>query len=97
MIPITIYSGPGCHLCDEMKALVARVAQTKPLRSPRSTSPPILRSKRYTDSRFPCLMVAGKKAAKYRIAEDELRRGLLNATTERLTRGAIPRAADMPA
>ena len=26
MIVCTIYSRPGCHLCDEMKAIVERVA-----------------------------------------------------------------------
>ena len=26
MIPVTIYSRPGCHLCDEMHAAVAPIA-----------------------------------------------------------------------
>ena len=30
MIALTIYSQPGCHLCDEMKAIVMRVVQTAP-------------------------------------------------------------------
>mgnify|MGYP003693835385 CR=1 FL=1 len=25
MIALTLYSRPGCHLCDEMKAVIARV------------------------------------------------------------------------
>ena len=25
MLSLTIYSRPGCHLCDEMKALVRRI------------------------------------------------------------------------
>ena len=28
MTTLTIYSRPGCHLCDDMKALVRRVART---------------------------------------------------------------------
>ena len=28
MIAITLYSRPGCHLCDEMKVVVQRVAQS---------------------------------------------------------------------
>ena len=27
MIALTVYSRPGCHLCDEMKAVVARVVR----------------------------------------------------------------------
>ena len=56
MIALTLYSRPGCHLCDDMKAVVARVAR---LRLPdrdrghrhldRSRS-----SRRATASRFPC-------------------------------------------
>ena len=30
MIALTIYSRPGCHLCDEMKAVVRRVLQSTP-------------------------------------------------------------------
>ena len=28
MIALTLYSRPGCHLCDDMKAVVERVART---------------------------------------------------------------------
>ena len=30
MIAITLYSRPGCHLCDEMKEVVRRVADAHP-------------------------------------------------------------------
>jgi thiol-disulfide isomerase/thioredoxin len=76
MIAFTIYSRPGCHLCDEMKAVVERVAA--------STTPPAtidvidISSDPDLESRYgleiPVLLVNGKKAAKYRATEDELER-----------------------
>jgi glutaredoxin len=76
MIALTIYSRPGCHLCDEMKAVVQRVAQSIPLQLEEidiSTSSEL--EERY-GLEIPVLMVEGKKAAKYRIGEEELRRVL---------------------
>jgi thiol-disulfide isomerase/thioredoxin len=76
VIALTIFSKPGCHLCDEMKAVVNRVAQSIPLRLEEidiSTSREL--EERY-GLEIPVLMVEGKKAAKYRIGEEELRRVL---------------------
>jgi glutaredoxin len=72
VIELTIYSRPGCHLCDEMKTVVARVAQTIPLSLDEidiSTDPEL---EALYGLEIPVLMVEGKKAAKYRIAEEEL-------------------------
>jgi len=77
MIPITIYSRRGCHLCDEMKLVVGRVARSIPLTLTEidiSTDPAL---EALYGLEIPVLMVDGKKAAKYRVAEDELRRLLL--------------------
>jgi glutaredoxin len=74
---VTIYSRPGCHLCDDMKAVVARVARSLPLAIDEidiSTDPALETS--YA-AEIPVLMIGGKKAAKYRVTEDELRRLLL--------------------
>jgi glutaredoxin len=74
MIALTLYSRPGCHLCEEMKAVIARVAQTTPLQLEEidiSTSSEL--EDRY-GLEIPVLLVAGKKAAKYRIGEEELRK-----------------------
>ena len=77
MIAITIYSRPGCHLCDEMKAVVRRVAQSMPSRPVTvleidiSTDPAL--AERY-GLEIPVLLVDGRKAAKYRIAEGDLMR-----------------------
>ena len=78
MIAITLYSRPGCHLCDEMKAVVERVA--------RSLSPAVsvtvdvvdISADPQLEARYgvdiPVLLIAGTKAAKHRVSEDELRR-----------------------
>ena len=78
MIAITLYSRPGCHLCDDMKAIVARVVRVV---SPSAiveeidiSSDPDLESRYGTE--IPVLMVNGKKAAKYRVTENALRRML---------------------
>ena len=74
MIPLTIYSRPGCHLCDEMEAIIARVALTIPLTLERidiSTDPTL---EAQYGLEIPVLLIEGKKAAKFRVSEEELRR-----------------------
>ena len=78
MIAFTIYSRPGCHLCDEMKAVVERVAGSA---TPPATidvvdisSDPDLES--LYGLEIPVLLVNGRKAAKYRVSEEGLRRML---------------------
>ena len=78
MIVLTLYSRPGCHLCEEMKAVVERVT--------RAADPPIaideidISADPGLEARYgldiPVLLVNGKKAAKYRITEHELMRVL---------------------
>jgi thiol-disulfide isomerase/thioredoxin len=74
VIALTIYSRPGCHLCDEMKDVVRRVAGSvaTPITIEEidiSTDPDL--EARY-GLEIPVLLVDGKKAAKYRIAEGAL-------------------------
>ena len=77
---LTIYSKPGCHLCDEMKSTVLRVLSTR-------TAEPTITVEEIDISvdpalidryglEIPVLLVDGKKAAKYRVSEEELRRML---------------------
>ena len=81
MIALTLYSRPGCHLCDDMKAVVERVARTS---TPEftievidiSTDPEL---EALYGLEIPVLLVNGKKAAKYRVTEDGLRRMLSGA------------------
>jgi thiol-disulfide isomerase/thioredoxin len=76
VIALTLYSRPGCHLCDEMKDVVRRVAQSVPLQLEEID----ISTSRELEDRYgleiPVLLVEGKKAAKYRIGEEELRRVL---------------------
>ena len=72
---LTIYSKPGCHLCDEMKAVVHRVLDSHadmPLDEiDISTDAALL--DRY-GLEIPVLLIDGTKVAKYRVSEKELRR-----------------------
>ena len=75
---VTLYSRPGCHLCDEMKAIVRRVAQAEqpPVAIEEidiSTDPEL--EARY-GLEIPVLLVDGRKAAKYRVTDAELTRML---------------------
>jgi len=73
---LTLYSKPGCHLCDEMKAVIRRVIDSaRPsiaLEEVDITTDPQL--EKLYGIEIPVLLVDGKKAAKYRVTEDELRK-----------------------
>jgi thiol-disulfide isomerase/thioredoxin len=80
VIAITLYSRPGCHLCDEMKAVVATVVQSTPdvpvtVDEIDISSDPALES--LYSLEIPVLLINGKKAAKYNITEGKLRRLLI--------------------
>jgi glutaredoxin len=75
-VRLTIYSKPGCHLCDEMKSTIRRVLSTRtadPTISVEeidiSVDPALI--ERY-GLEIPVLLIDGKKAAKYRVSEQEL-------------------------
>ncbi len=76
VIALTLYSRPGCHLCDDMKAVVERVvpsiAESVTLAIVDISTDASLEAAYGLE--IPVLMVNGKKAAKYRIGEDDLRR-----------------------
>ena len=76
MIVLTLYSRPGCHLCEEMKAVVQRVARAVDAsiaveEIDISTNPDL--EARY-GLEIPVLVVDGRKVAKYRVTEGELTR-----------------------
>jgi hypothetical protein len=73
---VTVYSRPGCHLCDDMKAVVTRVATSIPfvVEEIDISGDPTLET-RYGPE-IPVLTIDGVKTAKYRITEEELRRAL---------------------
>jgi len=76
VIRVTIYSRPGCHLCDDMKALVQRVARTIPIALEEVDISTDSALEAQYGLEIPVLLVEGKKAAKYRIEEEELRKVL---------------------
>jgi hypothetical protein len=75
---LTIYSRPGCHLCDEMKSTVTRVigpmAGLVALREVDISGDADLEARYGLE--IPVLMIDGKKAAKYRVTETALARML---------------------
>jgi hypothetical protein len=82
VIALRLYSRPGCHLCDEMKATVDRV--TRSLAEPATLDVIDISTDQALEDRYgleiPVLLVNGRKAAKYRVADAELRKVLENRT-----------------
>jgi glutaredoxin len=71
---LIIYSRPGCHLCDEMKAVVRRVSASVPISLEEIDISGDTELERLYGLEIPVLLADGKKVAKYRIGEGELRR-----------------------
>ena len=73
---LTLYSKPGCHLCDDMKQVIDEVAARVPL------ALEVIDISRDADltARYgldiPVLLIDGKKAAKHRVTAEELERRL---------------------
>jgi glutaredoxin len=80
VIGLTIYTRPGCHLCQEMKAVVERVVRDTRtearIQEVNIADDPDL-EKRY-GLEIPVLLVNGRKAAKYRVSEKDLTRLLIS-------------------
>ena len=78
VIALTIYSRPGCHLCDEMKAVVRRAIGS--IQEPITFEEIDISTDSDLEARYgleiPVLLVNGKKTAKYRVSEQELARML---------------------
>jgi glutaredoxin len=72
MTKVTIYSRPGCHLCDDMKDLVRKVAATIPL----TLEDIDIFGDDELEARYgleiPVLFVEGERVASARITEDAL-------------------------
>ncbi|MBI3264226.1 MAG: glutaredoxin family protein [Acidobacteria bacterium] len=69
---LLLYTKPGCHLCDEMKTVVAKLAGkfAVDLEEVDISGDAGLMQK-YGDQ-IPVLMLDGRKIAKYRISETDL-------------------------
>jgi glutaredoxin len=73
-ILVEIYSRPGCHLCDEAKAVIELVRRRLPfeLRTVNVETHPAF-EKAYGQE-IPVVMINGQKAFKYRVDEIEFER-----------------------
>jgi glutaredoxin len=75
---LTLYSKPGCHLCDDMKSLIHRVIAQQPDAADFSLDEIDISSDRELLERYgleiPVLLIDGKKVAKYRVSEVDLTR-----------------------
>ena len=73
---LTIYSKPGCHLCDDMKRLVHRVIAGRAGDGDISIDEIDISNDRDLLERYgveiPVLLIDGKKVAKYRVSETGL-------------------------
>jgi len=73
---LTLYSRPGCHLCDDMKAVVQPLARELGC----ALDEVDISGDAALEARFgheiPVLFVDGRKAFKYRVTERELRKHL---------------------
>jgi glutaredoxin len=76
---LILYSRPGCHLCDDMKAVVEPVARQFGCSIEEVDISGDAALEAQFGSEIPVLFVNGRKAFKYRVSTHELR--------ERLRRG----------
>ena len=76
MTTVTIYSRPGCHLCDEMKAVVHRVVHA--IDAPVGVEEIDISTDPALEARYgpeiPVLLIDGRKTAKYRVTEEAMTR-----------------------
>jgi glutaredoxin len=75
-VALALYTRPGCHLCDDMKAVVQPLARELgcALDEIDITGNATLEAR--FGNEIPVLFVDGRKAFKYRVTEPELRRRL---------------------
>jgi glutaredoxin len=75
-IALTLYTRPGCHLCEDMKDILRPVATELgcALEQVDISADPALEARFGLE--IPVLFVNGRKAFKYRLTERDLRRRL---------------------
>lgn len=74
MVRLTLYSRPGCHLCDEMKAVIARMGESIAIDLEQIDISTDADLERRYGLEIPVLLLEGKLAAKFRVSEEELGR-----------------------
>jgi glutaredoxin len=77
---VTLYTRPGCHLCEEAKAAIAPLLKEfgATLREVNIEEDPVLRE-RYGED-VPVIFLGARKAAKHRVDAKQFRRQLAQAS-----------------
>lgn len=82
VITLRLYSRPGCHLCEDMKAIVDRVVRSE--KNPLTVAEVDISGDPELEARYgleiPVLEIDGTKIAKYRITETDLRKAICART-----------------
>jgi hypothetical protein len=76
MIQLTLYTKPGCHLCEEMKRVIAAVAARVPLELTEMDITRDAALEQQYGLAIPVLERDGKVIAKYRVSETALEQRL---------------------
>jgi glutaredoxin len=76
---VTLYTRPGCHLCDEAKAAIAPLLREfgAALREVNIDADPVLKERYGLD--IPVIFVGQRKVAKHRVDLEQFRRQLQDA------------------
>jgi glutaredoxin len=76
---VTLYTRPGCHLCDEAKSAIAPLLREvgAALREVNIDDDPVLKERHGGD--IPVIFIGQKKAAKHRVDIAQFRRQLRDA------------------
>lgn len=73
---VTLYSKPGCHLCDEVAQVIAQVARRRRFRlEKRNILSDPLDLEKYQDA-IPVVTVDGEEIARYRLTAHDLEAAL---------------------
>jgi glutaredoxin len=75
-IRIEIYSRPGCHLCDEAKAVIEPFARTYPLRLTVTNVDMDSNLRAVYGSEIPVILINGTEAFRHRVDARALERKL---------------------
>ena len=77
---VTLYTRPGCHLCDEVRSAIAPLLREfgAVLREVNIDGDPVLKERYGWD--IPVVFIGPKKAAKHRVDLKQFRRQLRDAT-----------------
>jgi glutaredoxin len=76
---ITLYTRPGCHLCEEAKAVIRPILREfgAALREVDIDQDAVLQQRHGTD--IPVIFIGARKAAKHRVDPGQFRRQLMEA------------------